>query len=313
MSVVDYDKSEGVFILKTPSCSIKFTIGACYYHDVLFPSFYIPLLISESSEEAKRLLLAVIDLTNINLVMEKVLKTACEKGFAEAWALVNRYRANAPQGYSFYADPESREIDFVNGRKGYTFYADGFDPGSLGLPENVYVETRNMTYITLHGYMKAVKCREKFWKFLERLEKLYAYISERKMKQLIATFLSPDSDGEAKAYVLLREEEKNLERALRKEKIIREFKEKGVAGINGGYLVMIDPDYYYPSLFIVSDIGEVKEIDYKHDRSTLNNIIYKLICGKSVKIEFKEASSDDIKNVVTVLGKVRPDLALVMA
>lgn len=300
----DEDEKEGTWT--SSSGDVRLNVRTYYFRDVEVPGCYALLLLDDNrGEEARRLLQELTSLTKVKYVRKQVLQTACEKGFAEAWRTVEAYRAQAPHGPRFYMSPNTWCITFTDGSVGFEFSTD-FDVKSLSLPVNVYVDTNPYSfYMNLSMYRKAESHLESFWKFMKRLDRCYDHLLTRRKNKIIEAFFSSSVEGEDEAFALLKDAEKDVTHKIEREEAFEDLRRREVVGICGGYVAMFAGDVY-----LVSENGEVRKL--VHGSTQLEDIVFRLIHGKPTKTNSVAADENELAAVGKIVGKVRPDLALVI-
>jgi len=286
---------------------VQIDISACKFRGVQIPEKYLPLLFDEDcKEEVMRLLQETVAFKS---AYEYVLEAAASKDFKTAWHRLNELRAAAPHGPTFYREYPYR-IALTDGNKAFSFITK-FNSDALDLPENYYAEGNYYDLnMTVEEYERAQKIRARLWNLMERLDKHYEDARQSRLCSIIKTFLSPE--GELAAYEKLRQLEKSLMHAAARDEAYDELVKKQVIGINGGYMVADTTNVYFPSIYLVSNDGEVRQLK-EEPHSRLREVVYKLKQGKMINPKTKPVYKTDVEKVARILGQYgKPELALLI-
>jgi len=289
---------------------LSLKVDRCYVGEVEVPRSYAVLLVDEERKVEAYRLLREMAFIKVDGIRDHALNTACEKGFSEAWKIVEKFRPEAPNGKPrFYVEsnwdmtPCPSRVVLTDGEAGFLF---GTEFEANWLPLNAYSNhpTYMFFYLTRNAYEEAQGQIREFWEFTKRVQKCRDYVSKERAAKTLKAFL----ENKAEAYKLLEAMETDADYRHRREELFRNLQVENVMEIPSGYLVEFSSDVYY-----VSEEATVHKFDYDEHSVDLREAVYRAV--QKGKLPKKLVGVDDeweLRAVGQRLGKVRPDLALIV-
>jgi hypothetical protein len=293
------------------SGEICLKVNGCRFGEVEIPCNYAVLLLKEDyNGEAHRLLQELTELTKAGWVRSSILNTACGKGFGEAWKLVERFRDEAPNGKPrFYMDscrdwdmtPDLNYVVLTDGDVGFIFRV-GFIV--KGLTVNAYVTPTYLPFtLSAYAYKEAERQIGEFWEFAKRVRKCKEHLSDLRIEKTLQVFFSNRDE----AYKLLEAAEADANHICRREETFNNLQHEGVLNVQGGYLVGSGGNAYQ-----VSEDGAVYKLDYRKPVDLKEAVLKMVEGGKPLKKLAEVNEEWELTVVGKHIGKVRPDLAIVI-
>jgi hypothetical protein len=240
-----------------------------------------------------------------------LLSEAACKGFKYSSDILDEYLKNAPNGspkiYSFFEQERSLKssmfIDVTDGKFCVRLVSLFDEIDYSKFPPNVYIGKCNPFSIKKTDLNIVSKNLEDFFDFTKSLCLLGSPGTSRIRKCFDMYF----EDTQA-AKNLLREIQEDREHRMEVDKVCKDIMRKGIVEVKGGYIVYIKQhgEYYF-----VMENGRVVRIIGGSSRLVKENVL-KLYKGMQLDGEwFSESiSSEDLFNIISIIGKVRPDLVV---
>jgi hypothetical protein len=290
---------------------IKINVSSASVDENPIPTKYAILMLHEETrEEAWRLYKTVVGFTSREDVRKHLFTTAYEKGFNEAWRLVDVFKAEKPNGKPrFYAatnwrfEPQQRTLVLTNGEEGFTLPT-GFGVELLGLPLNVYVSPAYTGFaLTRQKYVEAESRLEEFFNFVKRLVNAENHVSAKRMDKAFQAFFT----DRAEAYRMLEGIEADADHRQRRDSLFERLKRENVLRFSKGYMV------YGWGVYYVSEEGAVYKLKYSKDVDLREALLRAVERGKLPRKMVEVEDRQELRRAVEALGRVKPELALVIA
>lgn len=296
--------------------NVKFSVDSC---DVEGVAFYVPaqyglLLLKEETKAEAEKLLKELSATSINSDMQRdLLREACEKGFKIVWLKLQRFKQHVPNGEpKFYAERsydktiDKSRIALVTGGKALLFYkADDLDPILSQLPLNVYDCPKEYTRydMNLARYRSLIGREKEFIKFVEELSRYSEYIRSDAADVCLTKFFENTSE----AYELLKQIRDKASSRESRDQLFRTLEDKKFLEFSEGLFIR---DYW--STYYVSKNGEVYKLCYSKKVDQREAIQRAYEKGKLPKKLEEVKEERELRQIAEIVGKVQPELALVI-
>jgi len=289
---------------------VNLSVTSCFVDNKPVPKTYAVLLLHEKTkDEAWRLFEETHRSPLKQETRERIFETAYEKGFKEAYNLLDTFNAKAPNGEpNFYSAPDYNEsvrndlVEFTDGHTCFAF-STTFIVTSLKLPLNVYANSEYTGFrLDEETFLIISSCKREFFNLTKELVNTGNHVSDERRHSCLRSFFI----DKAVAYKMLGKMKADAEHRGRRDEIYAELDRKDCLEFSNGFFVKTWRKTYY-----VSKDGGVYELCYRTTarKEAVQRAVEKGVLPNKMR---EENDADVLETVAHLLGKVKPELARVI-